>query len=225
MDREDKEFLCENARDFGIELSLKHLNRFSLFIDELMEWNRRINLIGLSEPKRIISDLLLDSLIAALLTPDDGKMLDVGSGAGFPGIVVKIYRPDLIIHLLEASSKKAHFLKHIVRLLELKKIEVIKGRIERDKDKLCKEGYDFITARALAGLDQIKVWCAPFLSSNGQLIGFLGKDSETVLRKSKHSREAHSLALCKKMDYTLPGKSFQRSIVIFRKGVNQLISV
>lgn len=221
MNGEDRESLYQNARSFGIHLSLTHLNRFSLYIDELMQWNRRMNLTGLSEPKRIINELLLDSLLCASFIPDDGRMLDVGSGAGFPGMVIKIYRPHLKVHLLEASSKKGIFLRHMIRLLELKEIEVKKGRIERDGGSLSGKGYDIITARALASLDRMMAWCTPFLSSNGRLLGFLGKNSDTILKKNEHLKKAHGLELVKKIDYQLPGKDFPRSIVIFRKGFHE----
>jgi 16S rRNA (guanine527-N7)-methyltransferase len=221
LNREDADFLYENARDFGIELSPMHLNRFGLFMDELLEWNRRVNLTGLSEPRRIINDLILDSLLCASLTPEDGRMLDVGSGAGFPGIVIKIYRPHLTIDLLEATSKKVHFLKQIVRLLELKEIEIIKGRLESEGGNLLRQDYDMITTRALAGLDEIIVRCSPFLSPKGRLIGFLGKNAEAILKETASSRKAHSLALLKRVDYTLPGKRFTRSIVLFGKDIHR----
>lgn len=220
MNRKDTESLYQEARRFGIELSLQHLNRFGLYIDELMEWNRRINLTGLYEPRRITRELLLDSLLTASLLPEDGRMLDVGSGAGFPGMVIKIYRPDLKVHLLEATSRKGTFLRHMVRLLGLKGIEVKKGRIEREGHDLPEEGYDIITARALASLDRVMVWCTPFLAYNGLLVGFLGKDSDAILKKCDPLKKAHSLELYKKVDYTLPGKDFTRTIVIFRKGLS-----
>lgn len=217
MNREDRESLYQNARDFGIELSSKQLNRFCLYIDELMEWNRRMNLTGLSEPGRIINELLLDSLLCASLIPDKGGMLDVGSGAGFPGMVIKMVHSDLNVHLLEASSKKGLFLRHMVRLLELKDIEVKKGRIEKGSGGLSGKGYDIITARALASLDRIMAWCTPFLSVNGRLVGFLGKDADIILKKNEPVKKAHGLELHQKIEYMLPGKDFTRTIVIFRK--------
>ena len=217
MDREELTFLQENALSFGIHLSQRHFDLFSLYLHELIEWNRRINLTGLSTRKRMISELFLDSLIPVPLIPDKGRLLDVGSGAGFPGMVIKIYRPQFKTHLLEINSKKVNFLKQIIRLLNLDEIEVIKGRIESDGINLHDEGYHLITSRALASLDQVIEWCSPFLCPGGMLVGFLGSNAEKVIEKSRPLRELHSLVVNKSIVYSLPGKESQRTIVILKK--------
>ncbi len=217
MDEKEKDFLREKAVDFGIDLSQQHLNLFSTYMDELLEWNRRMNLTGLFERKRIIIELFLDSLIPTPFIPERGRMLDVGSGAGFPGIVIKIYRPHLKVCLLEASSKKTSFLKQVIRLLKLLDVDVVNGRIEMDKDKLHSDEYHLITARALAGLDQIITWCSPFLSTDGILIGFLGSNVGNELKKSEVSLEANSLVIDRLIPYSLPGMQSERTLAIFKK--------
>ncbi|MFC1819892.1 16S rRNA (guanine(527)-N(7))-methyltransferase RsmG [Thermodesulfobacteriota bacterium] len=217
MDLEEQKFLWEKALDFGVELSRQHLNLFSIYLDELIEWNLRINLTGLSSRKRMISELFLDSLIPAPLLPEKGRMLDVGSGAGFPGIPIKIYCPHIRTHLLEANSKKVSFLKQVIRLLKLDDIEVNKGRIEGSGTKLHTEYYHLITARALASLNQTIAWCSPFLSPGGMLVTFMGNSAEKDLKHSRHIREAHSLIVYKSRSYLLPGKQSKRTIVIYKK--------
>jgi len=217
LDEKEKNFLREKAFDFGIALSQHHLNLFSTYMDELLEWNSRMNLTGLSERKRIIIELFLDSLIPSPFIPERGRMLDVGSGAGFPGIVIKIYRPHLKICLLEASSKKTSFLKQVIRLLKLVDIDVVNGRIEMDKGKLHSDGYHLITARALAGLDQIITWCSPFLSIDGMLIGFLGSSAGNELKKSKVALDANSLVVDRVIPYSLPGMQSGRTLAILKK--------
>jgi 16S rRNA (guanine527-N7)-methyltransferase len=219
LDEKEKKFLHEKAVNFGIDLSQQHLNLFSTYMDELLEWNRRINLTGLSERKRIIIELFLDSLIPTPFIPERGRMLDVGSGAGFPGIAIKIYRPHLKVCLLEASSKKTSFLKQVIRLLKLADIDVVNGRIEMDEDKLHSDGYHIITARALAGLDQIITWCSPFLSTDGILIGFLGSNAGNELKKSEVSLEANSLVIDRLIPYSLPGMQSERTLAIFKKKI------
>ncbi len=199
---------------------MDHLHLFGTYLDELTDWNRRINLTGLSSRKRIIYEVLLDSLIPVPFIPLESRMLDVGSGAGFPGIVIKILRPGLKVQLMEANSKKVSFLKQVVRLLALKDIDVMKGRVEMYGGNLHGEGYHLITARAVASLDQMINWCAPFLSSNGQLIGFLGGNSEQVLRKSEHAIEKNGLTINRTISYSLPGKISKRKIVIFNKNMS-----
>jgi 16S rRNA (guanine527-N7)-methyltransferase len=217
LDEKEKDFLCEKAFDFGIDLSQHHLNLFSSYMDELLEWDRRMNLTGLSERKRIIIELFLDSLIPTPFIPERGRMLDVGSGAGFPGIVIKIYHPHLKTCLLEANSKKTSFLKQVIRLLKLVDIEVVNGRIEMDKEDLNSDGYNIITARALAGLDQIVTWCSPFLSIDGILIGFLGSNAATEIEKSRIAMKTQSLVVDRLIPYSLPGMSSGRTLAILKK--------
>jgi len=176
-----------------------------------------MNLTGLSSRDTITIELLLDSLIPAHFLPDRGRMLDVGSGAGFPGIPLKIYNPQLEIHLMEPNSKKVSFLKHVIRLLKLDNIKVIKGRIEMDGDKLNPMGYHLITTRALANLGQAIAWCSPFLSPDSLFIGFLGSHAEEDLKKSQQVIKEYSLTLHKMIPYFLPGKRSKRNTLIFKK--------
>lgn len=214
--------LSEKASDYGVVLSQHHLNLFDIYLDELWEWNQRINLTGLSTRDGIVSDLFLDSLIPAPFLPRKGRMLDVGSGAGFPGLPLKIYNPLLKTDLLESNSKKVSFLKQVIRLLGLNEIEVIKGRIETDGrtrkgHALLHAGYHLITARALADLSQTLVWCSPFLFPGGLLVGFLGSRAEDDMKKSQRIMKEHSLVVFKKIPYILPGKRSKRTTVIFKK--------
>ena len=168
----------------------------------------------------MVFDLFLDSLIPAPFLAEGGRLLDVGSGAGFPGVPLKIYKPNLVAHLLEANTKKVSFLKQIVRLLRLNEIAVIKGRIERGGDNLHSDGYHLITARAVARLGQTIAWCAPFLSPGGLLVSFLGGRAEDALRENRQIIEEHWVVLHKVIPYLLPGKQSERKIVIHKKKVS-----
>lgn len=144
-------------------------------------------------------------------------MLDIGSGAGFPAIPLKIIRPGFNVHLVESNSKKVNFLKHIIRILELKDIRIYKGRAENSLETLSKEGFDLITARALAPLKQMITLCSPFLLQNGYLISFLGKDAEKILETNKAFLEKNLISIHKKISYTLPGKIVKRHYIFFKK--------
>lgn len=221
MDEKEKRLLSEKALDFGIDLSQRHLDLFGAYMDELLEWNRRINLTGLSERKRIIIELFLDSLIPTPFIPEKGRMLDVGSGAGFPGIVIKVCRPHLKTCLMEANSRKTSFLKQVVRLLKLSDVDVVNGRIESDKDKLHPDGYHLITARALAGPDRIITWCSPFLCSGGLLITFLGSGAVDELEKCGIALETNFLVVDRLIPYSLPGMRSGRTLALLRKVTSQ----
>ncbi|MDY7037805.1 MAG: 16S rRNA (guanine(527)-N(7))-methyltransferase RsmG [Thermodesulfobacteriota bacterium] len=217
MNGDELKSFHHEALDFGLKLTQYQVDLFRCYIDELWYWNQRINLTGLPTRKRIVNELFLDSLIPAPFLPDNGTMLDVGSGAGFPGIPLKIYNPQFKTHLLEANSKKISFLKQIIRLLGLKEIKAIKGRIEKDGDKLHPDGYHLITARALAGLNQTMAWCAPFLCPEGLLVMYLGNLTDEDLRKSKQVMKSHGVILFKIAPYFLPGKKLKRNIFILKK--------
>ena len=217
MDKTEKRNLLSWAHDFGIELSVAQIDLLGIYLAELWEWNKRMNLTGLSSRERVIKELLLDSLIPSPFLPESGRLLDVGSGAGFPGIPLKICKTGLKVHLIEANSKKVSFLKQAIRLTNLCEIEVIRGRIEKDKSLLHPEGYHAITARALAHLSRTLKWCASLLVPGGLIINFQGSQFENALRESSKVIKEHRLFLYKSVPYVLPGKDTPRHILIFKK--------
>jgi len=209
--------LHEQAIDYGIQLSRKHLDLFDAYLNELIEWNSRMNLTGIVERGRMILELFLDSLMPVPYIPSKGRMLDAGSGAGFPAIVIKIFLPDLKLYMVEANSKKVSFLKQVIRLLKLNEVEVINGRIETMKDTLYPEGYDIISSRALANLNQIISWCAPFLADEGRLLYFSGSRVDENLRNCEYLMKDHNLTIADLIPYHLAGMRDNRNIVILKK--------
>ena len=218
MKNAEKEIIQTWANDFGIALSGFQLDMIGLYIKELWEWNRKFNLTGLSSRKEIIIELLIDSLTAAVFLPEKGRLLDVGSGAGFPAIALKICNPGLDALLIEAHSKKVSFLKQVVRLTGLTGVDVIRGRVEKVGNLLNPEGYQIITARALASLPQTLAWCAPHLMSQGMIINFQGRRFQKALRKSSQVIKEHRLILKASIPYTLPEREIQRNLLVFTKG-------
>ncbi len=217
MDSKEEQALRTWALDLGIELTSHQLRLLGIHLDELWEWNKKTNLTGLHSRKKVIIELFLDSMIPSTLLPDKGRLLDVGSGAGFPGIPLTICKPTLTACFLEANSKKASFLKQVIRLTELRQIKVIRGRIEKSKDRLHLEGYHVVTARAVAHLAQVCRWCAPHLMQGGMLVNFQGEQFEKTLEESTDEIERHGLALHKITPYSLPEKGSQRHLLIFKK--------
>jgi len=128
---EDRELLRYGARKFGVILSEKQISLLACFLEGLWLWNRRINLTGISGKKEMIIKLLLDPLVALPHLSSGGSVLDIGSGAGIPGLPLKIGRPEFEVHLLESKSKKISFLKDMIRKLGLIGIEAFKGRAEK----------------------------------------------------------------------------------------------
>jgi 16S rRNA (guanine527-N7)-methyltransferase len=212
--RHEISLLAHHAEAYGIELSARELDLFHRYLDELWEWNRKFNLTGLKSRDKIVVELFLDSLLSAPFVPAEGKMLDVGSGAGFPGVPLKIHCPGLRINLVEASSKKAAFLRQIIRLLKLEEVQVIQQRIEELGERLQQERYDLITARAVADLRQTLLWCAPLLGEGRTLITFSGAEGEREMEKHKDILAKYGLHVQRKISYVLPGKKSERHTFI-----------
>ena len=209
--------LREKSLDYGVELSEEQLGLFQIYLDELCTWNRRMNLTGLSRRERMVFELFLDSVVPVPHLTETGRLLDAGSGAGFPGIPLKICKPGLSAHLLEANAKKVSFLKQVIRLLNLDETQVIRGRIEKDVDSLHPDRYHLITARALAPVAQTIAWCAPLLRPGGHLVSFIGERIEDELRQNRQVIKDHGLTISKRISYVLPGRASERTTVIFKR--------
>jgi 16S rRNA (guanine527-N7)-methyltransferase len=165
----------------------------------------------------MVFELFLDSLIPVPHLAETGRLLDVGSGAGFPGVPLKICKPRLKAHLVEANAKKVSFLKQVIRLLKLDETEVIRGRIEKVREGLHADGYHLITVRALATLAQNIAWCAPLLTPGSFLVSFMGGSVEDELKGNRQIIKEHCLTIHKRISYTLPGRESERTTIIFEK--------
>jgi 16S rRNA (guanine527-N7)-methyltransferase len=209
--------MAEKASDYGVRLSEGHLRLFDLYLSELIEWNSRMNLTGIKERSRMILELFLDSLVAVPYLPLSGRMMDVGSGAGFPAIIIKILLSDLSLQLIESNSKKANFIKQVARVLRLPGIEVINKRIEEVRNGFYHDGFDVITSRALTNLKQLVNWCSPLLSPKGMLVYFSGSMVNESLKDTEILLEDRGLFLDRVIPYNLPGLKAQRNIVVLRR--------
>jgi len=205
------------SRNLGIDLTFFQVRLLRIYLEELCEWNRKFNLTGLKSRQKIIKELLLDSMLPALYLPHRGRLLDIGSGAGFPGIPLAVCRPELVVTLLEPNMKKVSFLKQIVRLTRLSHVHVIRGRMDQDTDLLHPEGYQVITARALASLPELLRWCVPHLVSGGLMVHFQGHGFTEVPDRYSTLISQYDLSLYRTIPYRIPGKHSRRAIRIFRK--------
>lgn len=163
----------------------------------------------------MVIELFLDSLLPSPFLPGEGSLLDVGSGAGFPGLPLKIHSPLRNTFLLEPNTKKVSFLRHVIRLTGLRGVQPVKSRVEH----LPKEDrYDLVTARALAELGKTLECCAPLVKQGGLLVLYLGVRAEENLKAGERLVADHHLQVCKTISYFLPGKQSERHTVIFEKG-------
>ena len=197
MDREIT-FLQNQVRQLNIELSDTQLLSFDIYKNELLDWNAKTNLISDKSAHDIITRHFLDSLTALrFITRPDSKIIDVGCGAGFPGLPLKIVRSDLEVYLLEANRKKVSFLKHMIRLLKLSSVHVIHDRVENILNtKIYKAHFDVLISRAAFKLQTLLALGEFFLTPQGQLIALKGPsiDREIIqYDRTDHDRKIFQL--------------------------------
>jgi 16S rRNA (guanine527-N7)-methyltransferase len=173
--------LTDRAHSWGLSLSAAQSDQFLAYADELRCWNERFNLTTITDPEQIVTRHFLDSLVCALHWGDEPQSLvDIGSGAGFPGLPLKILRPTLHLTLIESVRKKADFLHHIVELLGLEHVDILNERVELiGRDPHRRASYDVATARAVAELRVLAEYALPLLRVGGRLLAPKGADITT----------------------------------------------
>lgn len=217
MEAENKDLLVEGAKTFGIYLGGKTIEAFELYLKELLKWNQKINLTAIRSEKGIVLKHFLDSLSVHPYLPKQPSILDIGSGAGFPGIPLKIIQPTLEMTLIDSVRKKVDFQKHIIRTLGLKGIEAIHGRVQ-DKGILKSLGgrFDITLSRAFSDLRTLLILSFPFLKEGGTVIAMKSEvDNKELKLLNKIERTPYQLP--KTIPLILPFSSFKRAILLFEK--------
>jgi 16S rRNA (guanine527-N7)-methyltransferase len=210
---ESGRILLSGARILGLSLEPETLEAFGRFAEELMRWNQRMNLTALREERPIVVRHFLDSLTLARFLPEGASVLDIGSGAGFPGIPLKIVLPNLEVVLLEASRKKTYFHKHVIRSLKLTGIRTVWGRSDQPDVQMSLESlFEVVVSRALSPLEVFLRDAAHYAHIGGMIIAMRGKDAEMSLRL-----EEFSLRLDRTVTMDVPFDGIRRKLMFFRK--------
>ncbi|KAF0134514.1 MAG: 16S rRNA (guanine527-N7)-methyltransferase [Candidatus Saganbacteria bacterium] len=158
--------------------------RFEIYLQELLEWNKKFNLTAVTEPDEIKIRHFEDSLsILQAIEINDQKIADIGSGAGFPGVPLKIVRPNIRLTIIEATKKKTVFLNHLIKALDLKGVEIIWGRAETIK----RADFDIVLARAVAKLNKLAVYGLHLLKKGGILVAMKQDEVEKELGEAKEN--------------------------------------
>lgn len=174
----------------GLRLTEGQLRAFESYSVELAAWNERVNLTAITEPGAVEMRHFLDSLSCLLvLTPAPGlRVLDVGTGAGFPGLPIKIVYPELRLTLLEATGKKVAFLEHLVAQLELEGVTVVHARAEElGQQAGHRESYDWVLARAVAGMRVLIEYLLPFCKLGGHCLAQKGEDAPQEVAEAQEA--------------------------------------
>lgn len=167
---EFQNFLAQGLKESGIDYSDDILVKCQKFYDLLLLWNQKINLTSLKDPKDIAVKHFVDSLICLKQVSfhQDDNLMDVGTGAGFPGVPIKIFLPGMKLTLLDSLEKRCRFLSNLVKTLELKQVDIIHGRAEdKGRETSYREQFSLVTARAVTALPILAEYCLPFLKVGG----------------------------------------------------------
>lgn len=169
--------LIKGAEDYGINLNEIQINQLLKYMALLKEWNERINLTAITEEKEIIKKHFIDSfsILRSNVIKENASIIDVGTGAGFPGIPLKIIMPNIKVVLLDSLKKRINFLNTVIGELKLVNIATIHGRAEEiSKEPLYREKFDIVTARAVANMSLLSEYCLPYVKKNGYFIAMKG---------------------------------------------------
>ena len=183
----DKAKLADLAASFGVSLDKTALERFDLYAKLLCNWNEKINLTAITAPDEIVVKHFADSLsVLQTASPEQGaSLIDVGTGAGFPGLTLKIARPDLRVTLLDSTQKKLLVLADIAQKLDVSVDLFHKRAEEAGRDPDYREQFDFATARAVANLRELAEYCLPFVRVGGRFLAMKSAKTEAELDEAK----------------------------------------
>ncbi len=177
--------IAELLRPFGLSLDPLQVDRVRVYLDLLLKWNSKINLVGKAPAEECVTRHFGESLFLTRCLELGGRLLDIGSGAGFPGLAVKIVRPELEVTLLERVAKKRAFLKEVVRVCGFKGVQVLGDRLEDFSAKIQAPKYESATSRAVGGVESLTRYAAHCLKPGGFLCLWLGhQDAETISKSN-----------------------------------------
>ncbi len=174
-------YIKKYAKEIKIELSPEKISDIDIYIREINAWSKKADLTSIKGDENILVNLFIDAFTLLPYIKDGKKLIDIGTGGGFPGLALKLFYRDTKATLVDSSSKKCVFLKHICDLLKFKDVEVLWTRAEElGRDPLYREKYDFACCRAVSSLSTIAELCIPFVRIGGTFIASKGKESEEI---------------------------------------------
>jgi 16S rRNA (guanine527-N7)-methyltransferase len=217
-DKSLQDLLQESATALGIQITEEASSLLFSYMEELRLWSPKIDLIAQTDPIEILRKHILDSLAVVPLIPPRAQILDLGSGAGLPGIPMAIVLIQSPVALLEARRKRVSFLKAVARSLKLKNLIVYEGRAEiLAQDQHLHKSFDVAITRATWNTEQFLQFAAPFLRSGGRAISMKGPKEENVIESGENSKERLGFCLKEYREYILPFGQEKRRLLTFVK--------
>lgn len=200
------------------KLNDRQKDQFNKYMELLLDWNEKINLTAITEKDQIVLKHFIDSLTISDLIDNDSKVIDVGTGAGFPGIPLKIYNETLRITLVDSLNKRVNFLNEVIKELDLKNISAKHARAEEfARLNNQRECYDYAVSRAVANLSTLVEYLLPFVRVGGKCICMKGPNIEEELNNSKNALKLLGGEIEEVKGLVLPDSEMERKIVIIKK--------
>lgn len=212
------EKMQEKSTFLNVRFSVKQTEQFFEYMNLLIEWNEKMNLTAITDPEEIILKHFIDSITILKNIENDAKIVDVGTGAGFPGIPLSIMRPDLKITLVDSLNKRLIFLQEVVNKLELKNVEIIHARAEEfGQNKKYRENFDIATSRAVANLATLSEYLIPLVKVGGKVVAMKASELQEEVENAKKAIDVLGGKIEMIEEFNLPQSDIGRTVVIIRK--------
>ena len=220
LKEEFSEKIKEYMNKINIEISDKQIEKFFDYMNLLLEWNEKINLTAITEPEDIILKHFVDCATILKYIKDEDKIIDIGTGAGFPGIPLKILNEKLDITLMDSLNKRINFLNEIINKLDLKNIVAIHARAEElARNKEYREKFDIAISRAVANLSTLSEYMLPFVKKDGMVISMKGSNIEEEVKNAKKAIKILGGEIEKIDNFNLANTNNIRNIITIKKVV------
>lgn len=208
----------EKSSKIDINLDNEICNKLYNYMNLLLEWNEKINLTAITDEKEIILKHFIDSFTINKFINSGDIMLDIGTGAGFPGLPIKIIRPEVDVFLMDSLNKRINFLNEVIELLQLKNIEAFHSRAEEmAKNNKFREKFDVVTSRAVAKLNILLEYMLPYTKVNGKCLCMKGPNIEEEIKEAEKALKILGGEIEKIEKIILPDSNIERKIIIIRK--------
>lgn len=215
-----KEIIVKAACEYGLTLTEGQVEDFNTYFELLVEWNEKVNLTAITAPQDVAVKHMIDSLSCydQSIFKKEARIIDVGTGAGFPGLPLKIFRPDLKLTLFDSLNKRILFLQTVAKDLGITDINFVHSRAEDGgKNKQLREQYDIAVSRAVARLNVLCEWCLPFVAVGGFFIALKGSQYSLEVDEARGALQALGGEIVKVENIKLPGLDDVRAVIYIKK--------
>ncbi|MBE7074160.1 MAG: 16S rRNA (guanine(527)-N(7))-methyltransferase RsmG [Clostridiales bacterium] len=211
-----KDLLKQSFEKYNIVLNDIQLNQFELYYHYLVEENEKFNLTAITDKNEVVIKHFVDSVLPYAQLSRNSSVIDVGTGAGFPGVPLKILRPDIKLTLLDSLNKRIEFLKRLCEKLDLQNVTFVHSRAE-DYVKEQREKFDFAVSRAVASVPTLSEYLLPYIKKGGKVLMYKGSKSDEELALGKNAIRTLGGKVDKVLNFNLAEVDSERNIVVIEK--------